>query len=99
MLTVLVPAMVLSSVFIRLPSEETFKLLEVATKCKSCVATQALYVEWHVELETVFGWQKMEMCLLPPSAYLIIFYFLNVLFTDQSANLLEDAEDEDLLFN
>lgn len=31
--------------------------------------------------------------------YLIIFCFLNLLFTDQTANLLEDAEDEDLLFN
>ena len=30
MMTVLVPAMVLSSVFIRLLSEETFKFLEVA---------------------------------------------------------------------
>lgn len=28
-----------------------------------------------------------------------LFYFLNLLFTDQTANLLEDAEDEDLLFN
>jgi len=71
MMTVLVPAMVLSSVFIRLLSEETFKVLEVATKCKSCVATQALFVE--LELGTVFGRQKMDMCLLPPSAYLIIF--------------------------
>ena len=28
-----------------------------------------------------------------------LFSFLNLLFTDQTANLLEDAEDEDLLFN